>query len=462
MNFAIEKTLWSVSVLLTTVIISGCERPPVESEQRGYRGLGIVQYSNPRIEAKEAALHQAPDALAAVPAEGPKASSAYKNVQVLGNLSQGEFTRLMVAITNWVSPKEGCAYCHAGSDFAADTMHTKVVARKMLQMTQHINSKWKTHVADTGVTCYTCHRGQAHPPHWHTDSPVKRSMMAFVGADRSGQNIASDLVAYTSLPHDPFTSFLSGDTDIRVAGPTALPTGHRKSIKQAEWTYGLMTHFSQSLGVNCTYCHNAQSFAQWDLSPPQRTTAWHGIRMVRDVNGNFLAPLQTVFPAGSLGPTGDAPKLFCVTCHQGATKPLNGASMLKDYTELGAEVKVEAAPTPTPAADTPSAPSTEGLLGKIYFATAKTAVDVEGNNVIEKIVKALNDNPSLKVAISGFADKTGNANKNLDLAKRRALAVRDALKAAGISEDRLVMQKPEFAIGGAEAEARRVDLSAAN
>jgi photosynthetic reaction center cytochrome c subunit len=33
----------------------------------------------------------------------------------------------------------------------------------MLQMTQYINSEWKTHVADTGVTCYTCHRGQPVP-----------------------------------------------------------------------------------------------------------------------------------------------------------------------------------------------------------------------------------------------------------------------------------------------------------
>ncbi len=36
------------------------------------------------------------------------------------------------------------------------------------------------------------------------------------------------------------------------------------------------------------------------------------------------------------------------------------------------------------------------------------------------------------------------------------MAVRDALKAAGIAEDRLVLLKPEFVIAGtAEAEARR-------
>jgi photosynthetic reaction center cytochrome c subunit len=35
-----------------------------------------------------------------------------------------------------------------------------------------------------------------------------------------------------------------------------------------------------------------------------------------------------------LGPTGDVAKANCATCHQGAYKPLNGQSMLKDFPEL--------------------------------------------------------------------------------------------------------------------------------
>ena len=52
-----------------------------------------------------------------------------------------------------------------------------------------------------------------------------------------------------------------------------------------------MMHMSQSLGVNCTYCHNTRSFASWDASTPQRATAWYGIRMVRDLNNDYLDPL---------------------------------------------------------------------------------------------------------------------------------------------------------------------------
>ena len=71
-------------------------------------------------------------------------------------------------------------------------------------------------------------------------------------------------------------------------------------IKQTEWTYALMIIISQALGVNCTYCHNTRSFAEWDASTPQRTTAWYGIRMVRDLNNNYCAA-DGALPAAAAG-----------------------------------------------------------------------------------------------------------------------------------------------------------------
>jgi photosynthetic reaction center cytochrome c subunit len=59
--------------------------------------------------------------------------------------------------------------------------------------------------------------------------------------------------------------------------------------------------------------------------------------MVRDVNNAFLEPLEQTYPPHRLGPHGDAPKANCATCHHGANKPLLGASMLKDYPELGSQ-----------------------------------------------------------------------------------------------------------------------------
>jgi photosynthetic reaction center cytochrome c subunit len=305
----------------------------MDSIQRGYRGLGMQQIYNPRIIADELAINQAPASLPRLPDAGPKAGAVYKNVQILGDESVGNFTRLMASITNWVSPTQGCAYCHDVSNMASDSLYTKVVARRMIQMVQRVNSGWKNHVAETGVTCYTCHRGQPVPAKiwFHDPGGEQATGMAQAPA---GKNHPTAVAGASSLPFDPFTPFLEGDADIRVQSAVALPGTNRTSIKQTDWTYSLMMNFSQSLGVNCTYCHNSRSWADWTQSPPQRLTAWYGIRMVRELNNEYLNPLHDVFPAARLGPTGDSPKVNCATCHNGVYKPLFGVSMTKDFPEL--------------------------------------------------------------------------------------------------------------------------------
>ena len=325
---------WQVlGLTFAALVLTGCERPSPETVQSGYRGTGMVQVYNARLLEIKTEKNQPPVVIPSPGSDGPKAAQTYKNVKILGNLSVGEFNRWMVSMSNWIAPQEGCAYCHQLPNFEDDSKYTKVVARRMLQMTQHINADWQPHVAQTGVTCYTCHRGQPVPQAiWFKSNPQPYGSN-FMG-DKAGQNTPSPVVNLSSLPNDPFTPFLLEDHQIRVNGPTALASGNRQSIKQAEWTYGLMTHMANSLGVNCTYCHNTQSFQNWKNSPPQRITAWHGIRMARDLNQNYLESLTEVFPANRKGPMGDAPKLNCATCHQGAYKPLNGALMAKDYPEL--------------------------------------------------------------------------------------------------------------------------------
>jgi outer membrane protein OmpA-like peptidoglycan-associated protein len=99
----------------------------------------------------------------------------------------------------------------------------------------------------------------------------------------------------------------------------------------------------------------------------------------------------------------------------------------------------------------------------VHFETGKTALSGEDQKVIAAVAQTMKQSAGLKVDISGFADKTGNAEQNLELAKRRAIAVRDALKAAGIAEDRLNLAKPVQVIVGAgqDAEGRRVEINAA-
>ena len=101
-----------------------------------------------------------------------------------------------------------------------------------------------------------------------------------------------------------------------------------------------MIHMSMALGVNCTHCHNTQSFGAWNLSPPARATAWQGLGLVRELNDSYLIPLTGNFPPERLGPAGDVPKLNCATCHQGLVKPLNGAAMVQHFPSLAGEAQL--------------------------------------------------------------------------------------------------------------------------
>ncbi len=325
------------ALTITMFVNAGWEAPPIESVQTGYRGLGMEQNINPRVRGADLAATQAslPEPPWELDTSGDKAGDLYENVQVLGDLSDDQFNRLMTAITEWVSPDQGCAYCHNEENYADDGIYTKIVSRRMLQMTQNINANWSDHVGETGVTCYTCHRGQPVPSNiWFTDP--EGGQMAKTLGNRGGQNIAGTEVGLSSLPTDPLTPFLQNyDNEIRVISLETFPSpDHKKSVKQAEWTYGLMMHMSTSLGVNCTYCHNTRSFSDWDQSTPARTTAYHGIQMARDLNESYLIPLGPEYPETRLGPLGDAPKASCATCHQGVNKPLYGAQMAKDYPSL--------------------------------------------------------------------------------------------------------------------------------
>jgi photosynthetic reaction center cytochrome c subunit len=326
------RIVLALAAVVGVAILFTFTAPPVDSVQRGFRGTAMVENFLPHVIANEVAANKLPATLPPVHG-GPKASVVYKNVPVLGDLDVAAFTRLMASITTWVAPVQGCAYCHSLNNMASDSLYTKVVARRMIQMVRNINSNWTTHVATTGVTCYTCHRGNPVPVNLFYSAPEPSHFTGMVETD-VGKNVVSTAAGLASLPYDPFTPFLEQANNIRVQSTEALPGTDRSSIKQTDWTYALMIHFSTALGVNCTYCHNTEAFGNWQLSTPQRITAWYGIRMVRDLNVNYLDSLHGVFPPARLGPTGDVPKVNCATCHNGVYKPLFGVSPVVGFPEL--------------------------------------------------------------------------------------------------------------------------------
>lgn len=315
-------------------MLAGCENPPPETTQIGYRGQGMVDVQNPSDPKGEMAF---PTALPAAASQGPRAGDVYQNVQVLGDLSVAEFTRLMTTITQWVSPEQGCNYCHNPANLASDDIYTKVVSRRMIQMNQYINEEWSDHVGGAGVNCYTCHRGNNVPEYiWFAADIEERNAVGW----RNGQNRASESVGYTSMPEDPFSYYLTSSDapHVRLASDGPFPTeDHNVSIQETEMAYAFMISWSQALDVNCTYCHQTASFRSWDISTPARATAWHGLQMVRSLNEDYLIPLGPEYPDHRKGATGDAPKAYCATCHQGQAKPLYGADAVTAYPSLGGE-----------------------------------------------------------------------------------------------------------------------------
>ena len=324
---AVARLAAAAALGIAALALAGCELGAKRSQQTGYRGAGLQQVVDVSAIREASAIPAPPYAL---PDDtGPRASEVYQNVQVLGNVSAERFNHLMAQMNQWIAPAEqGCNYCHNPENMASDEKYTKVVARRMLQMTRTINTRWASHVQQTGVTCYTCHRGNAVPEYKWAVAEGTTPPDTILN-NRHGQNTPNLNVGYASLPYDPFAQYLAGRANIRVAGSSPYPSpDHVVSIKAAEQSYGLMMHISSALGVNCTYCHNSQSFRAWDLSRAQRATAYYGIRMTRDINEQYISSLQSVFPPNRKGPHGDPYKVNCTTCHQGVSKPLGGVSML--------------------------------------------------------------------------------------------------------------------------------------
>jgi photosynthetic reaction center cytochrome c subunit len=326
----------------------------VDTVQSGIRGIGTEQVINPRLDAIKYKKNQIPEPIPPADADGPPATVVFQNLQVLKDLNIAQFTRVMQSMAAWVAPADqSCNYCHEAV-MSSDAKYTKRVARRMLQMVRYINKDWRAHVGETGVTCYTCHRGQPVPEYRWFINPGQSSATGLI-AGNAGKNKPSTVAGLSALPGDPFKDYLLGSDNIRVQSDQALRGADYSSIKQTERTYAFMISITQALGVNCNYCHTTRALRSWDQSTPRRVTAWYGIRMARELNNSFMVPLTSTFPEHRLGILGDAPKIACITCHQGVFKPLYGVSMAKNYPELyGGEHPIGGLAPATPPGQSPA------------------------------------------------------------------------------------------------------------
>lgn len=101
----------------------------------------------------------------------------------------------------------------------------------------------------------------------------------------------------------------------------------------------------------------------------------------------------------------------------------------------------------------------------INFDTDKATLKPDGLEAVQEIIKVLNANPDLKIAINGYTDNSGEKGHNEKLSENRASAVQTEITKAGIASERLTSKGfgPENPIADnstdeGRAQNRRVEL----
>ncbi len=110
------------------------------------------------------------------PIPGGKVGKAGKNLQILPFNELFELVTFMQSIEKALGV--GCVYCHNLEDFSLDDPKAERAAHKrsariMMRMLLNLKEYFARHQLDKeAVGCFTCHRGQLHPPS-QQESPAK-------------------------------------------------------------------------------------------------------------------------------------------------------------------------------------------------------------------------------------------------------------------------------------------------
>ncbi|MEO6228809.1 MAG: OmpA family protein [Ferruginibacter sp.] len=108
----------------------------------------------------------------------------------------------------------------------------------------------------------------------------------------------------------------------------------------------------------------------------------------------------------------------------------------------------------------------DGSKAGVYFATNKYDINSNSQLALDKLLKVFNAYPETNILIEGHTDDVGAADYNESLSEKRANAVGNALKKAGIAPGRLTIKwygemqpKVENTSDANRAQNRRVEFA---
>lgn len=213
----------------------------------------------------------------AAPPQDKTAEQVYKNIQIFNGLPASGLMRGM----DFFSKSLGvdCTHCHVQNEFEKDDKPTKQTARKMYRMSQLVRKELNV----SRVTCYTCHRGHAQPepPKLVSEEQIKKLQEEAEKDKRPSEQVFKNVQVLKGVP----------------AG---------------RWTM-IMTMFSKSLGVDCTYCHVEGAFEKDDK--PAKQTARKMLRLTGTIYREIYE--------------GKNSPINCYTCHRGKTEIVSVPSQEK-------------------------------------------------------------------------------------------------------------------------------------
>jgi hypothetical protein len=201
--------------------------------------------------------------------EDEPAETVFKNIEILKGKKASRLPGMMSALTGLLGVD--CAHCHTPQEWEKETP-AKQTARKHFDMLRVVNTQLE--LQTNGVTCWTCHRGkpQPEPPPPDAFKPTDEMIKQAEQDKRPVQEVYKNIQSLKGVP----------------AG---------------RWMI-IMTMFTRSLGVDCTYCHVEGKFELDDK--PAKQTARKMLRMVGTIAREIYK--------------GSTP-VFCYTCHRGQTRP---------------------------------------------------------------------------------------------------------------------------------------------